>query len=416
MRKTLKTLTAAILALVIAFGSFSAFAAEDKPAIKWNEAEYTYAGTLSEGKNSFEIPAEESFYVTFNAEKTGYYGVTYNWREINRFRSPEKIENGIVKETKKGEYLDINEDYDLDTYLFFFEEGENILASWLGYEAVSGDPSEVEVTYYGEAVSDISFEGGSKYFLVPEWNIYEYYDEEEKYPENSYFFEGGKTEITFDSDKKISLSYCEFICTAENIIETGENNVTVYYINETFEKTLSVYPISKEITSIEVEDIEKYLDVPVAYNGNLLYDFDGMKITLTYADGYKETLVTESGEWFGIDLRNGNPYYFPLDYFHEREDGNVYFCITVGGEKFIRAEGSLREATGRENRQHLNYRIYEIISDAAWDIRFSFDSIRWAENLWDGIVYLRKALFDSADEIFTAFENIVEEVAACIKG
>lgn len=416
MKKTFKSLTAAILAFIIAFGSFTAFAAEEKPVLLWEETEYTYAGTLAEGKNSFEIPAKTDFYVTFEAEKAGYYCLSYNWTEIEYFRSPETIENGKVTEINDCEYLYFNEyESEIDSYLYFFEAGENILLSSVGYYVTAGDPSEIEIVFCGEKVTDISFAGGTDFSLVPDWNISEYYDEEEKYPEPSYYLSGGKTQITFDSGKTLSLINHDFICTFEDKFDIGEKNITVYFFNQTFDKTVSIYPISKEIVSVEVEDIEKYLDVPVAYNSNLLYDFDGMKVTLTYSDGYTETLTVKIEEWLGIDLRNGNPHYFPLNYHYERDDGKVYFCLSIGEEEFIREEGTLRNATKRENRQHLNYRIYEILSDAAWDIGYSFSFISWASNLWEGIVYLRRALFTTADEIFTAFENIVEEIAYCMK-
>lgn len=417
MRKTFKTLTAVILAFVIAFGSFTAFAAEDKPVITWNEVEYNYAGTLSEGKNSFEIPSDETFYVTFDAEKPGYYCITYNWREISHFWSPETIENGDITEIKDYEYLNTEKfGTELDHYLFLFEEGENILLSEVGYDIMAGDPSDIEIVYFGEKATDISFAGGTEYFLVPEWNIYEHYDEEEKYPGTSYYITGGETQITFDSGKTISLVNHEFICTFDDEYGIGEKNITVYFFGETFKKTVSIYPVSKVITKVEVENLEKYLDVPVAYNDNIIYDFDGMKITITYSDGYTETITTEPGEWQAIELRNGNPDYYPIDYYYEREDESVDFCVTIASEEFIREDCTLREATGRENRQHLNYRIYEILSDTVWDIRYNFASLAWASNLWEGIIYLRRALFNSADEIFTAFESIVEEVTDCLRG
>lgn len=416
MKKTLKALTAVILAFVIAFGSLPAFAADEKNVLLWNEWEYSYAGTLSEGDNTFEIPAEDGFYFVFNAEKAGYYTVSHCWSDIEHFVSPETVENGIGEGFRTSEFLDTNEENDVETYLFFFNEGENFLTSWLGYEAYAGDNTDVEIAYYGETITDISFASGTEYFLIYDWNIVELYDEEEKYPENSYYFDGGETVLTFDSGKTISLVYCDLVCIFEDKLAVGESNVTVYFMKDSFEKTISVYPVSKEITGLEVENLEKYLDVPVAYNDNIIYDFDGMKITLTYSDGYTETLITESGEWIAIDLRNGNPHYFPIDYYYEREDESTDFCVTIAGEEFIREDCTLREATGRENRQHLNYIIYTIISDAIWDIRYNFASLAWASNLWEGIVYLRRALFDSADEIFTAFESIVEEVTDCLRG
>ncbi len=413
MKKTFKALIAVILALVIVSSSFTAFAAEKNGSLIWNEAEYVYAGDVTEGENTVEIVSDGGVYYTFDAAKPGYYMLKYDWRDISRLRSPIIGDSGDIEDERIFEYLEDDDNFDTDAFLFFFDEGENIIAGFAGYESTAGDVSEIEVIYCGEKVTDISFEGGTEFFLVPGWNISEYYHGDEKgYPEQGYYLDGGKTDITFDSGKTLSLLYHDFVCTAENEPVTGENSITVYFINETFDKTVSVYPISREL-SVEVENIEKYLDVPVAYNGNLLYDFDGMRIKLTYSDGYTETLTAENGEWFGIDLRNGNPHYFPLNYFHETVEDKVYFCLTVGDEVFVREEGTLRDATKKENRQHLNYRIYEILDEAIWDIRYNFEEISWADNFMEKVFCLRRAIFDSADDIFTAFEEIIAEIAYC---
>lgn len=416
MKKTLKCLTAAMIVFIIVFGSFSAFAEEEKEFLTWNDTECIFAGALAEGGNTVEIPSGDALYCIFDAEKAGFYTVTYDWRKISHFSSPVIGADGEIEDEHDYEYLEADEGFESDTYLFLFEEGENILVSFVGYEATAGSTSDIDISYCGEKVSDVSFEGGIEFDLVPEWNIYEYCDEEEEYPAPCYCISGGKTDIAFDSGKSISFLYHDFICTFEGEPEFGENNITVYFFNETFDKTVSVYPISKEITKVEVADIEKYLDVPVAYNSNLLYNFNGMEITLTYSDGYTETLTAENGEWLGIDLRNGNPHYFPLNYFHEREDDRVYFCLTIGDEEFIKEEGILRDATEKENLQHLNYRIYDIFSEAIEGIGYNFERLTWAENLWETVVYLRRAIFESADEFFTAFEVIVEEIAYCLRG
>lgn len=415
MKKTFKSLTAVILTFIIAFGSFTAFAADDKPVLMRDDFEYSYAGTLSEGKSSFEIPSDENFYVTFDAEKAGYFCITHKWTEISRFFYPETIEDGVVTELAESVYLDTEEfGTETDKYIFRLEEGENILLGHVGFDVTAGDPSDIEITYLGEEISDISFAGGTEYFLIPEWSIYEVYEEEED-SEPRFCFYGGKTQITFDSGKTISLIDHDFICSFDDEYGVGEKNITVYFFDETFSKTVSIYPISKEISKVEVEGIEDYLDVPISYDGEILYDFDGMKITVTYSDSYTETITVESGEWQTIQLRNGNPDYFSLDYYYEREDEKVDFCVTVANEEFIREGCTPREATDRENRQHLNYEIYSVLTDAMWDIRYNFSSVAWASNLWEGFVYLRSAIFDSAAEIFYAFGSIAEEISAYLR-
>lgn len=421
MKTIFKTLTASILAFVIAFGSFSAFAAEEKESIVYYYEEFAYAGNLTEGKNTVDLPSDYSIYCTFTAQTDGYYTLSYNWTEIEHFFIPVEDENGFTDETVKSVYIDTPEDNYSDTYLFYLEEGEYNFLSCQDYYYYENEAESatVEISYYGSKISDISFEGGTEYYLVPFWNIDDYYgDDDEDYPVNSYSFDSGETELLFDSGKKLLSEYMYLICSCGKEIENGEYTVTVYFMDETFEKTISVYPISKQITKVEIKNLEDYLDVSVAYDGEIIYDFTDMEITVTYADGFTKTLTFEEGEWLEVDLNNGNPYGFSVDYYYERSyvDDAIYFYVTIGGEEFIARECTVHEATGKENRQHLNYRIYSIISDMAWDIRYNFSSVAWANNLWEGIVYLRRALFDSADELFTAFEYIVEEIADCMKG
>lgn len=410
MKKFFKALLALSLSLIIALGSVSAFAAEVKDSIKWDDIEYTFASTLVEGKNTVTVPQDESIYYSFNAEKAGYYLLTYSWNDFSVFYASQNIENGIFAEEMQSIYIDTESaDFDTDSLLFFFEEGETVFTTYAWYDDGSDKSSDIVIEFYGETVSDIDFKGGIDYFLVPYYNIDEYYEEDSSYPDYVYSFEGDDTQIIFDEDKTLSTPYCTLICSSKTEITEGEYEVDVYFGNETFKKTVSVYPVSKEITKIEVADIENYLAAAEAYNGNIIYNFDGMELTLTYADGHTETVTVEGGEWMGIDLLNGNPHYFPLDYYYFREDDGVKFCVTLAGEEYINAECTLREATKRENRQHLNYRVYEILNDTFWDIKYNFYEVSWAENLWDFAVCLRRAVFNLADELFYAFENIAEE-------
>lgn len=416
MKKLFKSLIALSLSFIIAFGSVSAFAAEEKDSIKWYDTEYSFAGTLAEGKNTVEVPVLEAIYYIFNAEKAGYYLVTYNWNDFPNFNASQNPENGIITEETLCFFKNfVYETIDTDSVLFYFEEGETVLVTYAGYNSQAGKASDITIEFFGEAVSNIEFKGGTDYFLVPYYNIDEYYGEFNPYPDYSYSFEGDDTKLFFDSGKTLFSPYCGLVCSSETEITEGEFEVDVYFGNQSFKKTISVYPVTREITKIEVNDIEKYLDVPEAYNGNIIYDFDGMELTLTYADGHTEKVTVEGGDCMGIDLLNGNPHYFPLDYYYSREGNGVNFYVTLAGEEYIKAEGTLRDATKRENRQHLNYRVYEIFSSAFWDIKHEFYMLEWADSLWETAVLLRRAIFNLADEIFYAFEEIAEEYFACIK-
>ena len=410
MKKLFKSLLAISLSFIIAFGSVSAFAAEVNDSILWDETNYIKAGTLAEGKNTVKIPSLDAIYYLFNAEKTGYYLMTYNWTDFSNFNASEKTESGVITEENICFFKHfVYGDADTDSVLFYLEEGETVLTTYTGYDSQPGKTSEISVEFYGETVSNLDFKGGIDYFLVSYYNIEEYFGENNPYPDYSYSFEGDDTRIVFDSGKSLSAPYLSLVCSSKTRITEGEFEVDVYFGNQSFKKTISVYPVSREITKIEVKDIEKYLDVAEAYNGNIIYNFNGMELILTYADGHTENVTVEGGESMGIDLLNGNPYYFPLDYYYSREDDGVNLIVSLANEEYIKAAGTLREATKRENRQHLNYRVYEILTDAFWDIKHEFYMIEWADSLWDFAVYLRRAIFNLADEIFYAFEEIAEE-------
>ena len=122
MKKTLKTLIAVFLAMIIATGSVSAFAAKETVILDYidEKYEYFYGSQLTEGKNSIDLSGDELYYYhDFKAEKDGYYIIETNPMHIWWI--------AVAEETSSGRYIDeALTDY---TNISYEEENEkNILS------------------------------------------------------------------------------------------------------------------------------------------------------------------------------------------------------------------------------------------------------------------------------------------------
>ena len=148
MKKTFKTIVAAVLCLIMSFGAFSAFAAENT-IVTWYDDAFYYGGELQLGKNNIEVNNDKYVYYNFNAENGGYYEISY----------PDAIEDNEVAVVwnleKNGGYY-YQEDgilNDLDSCLFFFDEGDVNLGIIFAVEYEEKN-ADVSIEYLGSEITD----------------------------------------------------------------------------------------------------------------------------------------------------------------------------------------------------------------------------------------------------------------------
>lgn len=421
MKKTVKTLIAVILAAVIAMGSMSAFAANEKTV--WDfygeEYEYTFKCQLAEGVNSLSMEGDDLFLCyEFEAEKDGYYFFYYNWEDLCNIEIAEKNSTGRYNVEDCVDFTSVyfydedgSEDYSIDRFFCFLEEGTYVVATDKYDESVGG--TIISIEYAGEKLTGFDFEGGVKYNLIPDYNI-SCWEEDGVV---TYNFTPGKTKLTFDSGKTYDIFLYGVDFETETEITEGEYDITVEFCGETFEKTISVYDITHDVKSIEVKNFDKYNTVKEYYDGCLEYDLEGLEYVIEFADGRKETIVSGRYGMMGIDLQNGNPAYIFLGYGCEKdENGNVSFVMTLGGHEYVNLPVEKIEASKLEDSKHLAEENISEIEDEFYMLQWNFeDVIRCFNTEWffSTLSFFLKDLFTLVPAIANdVFGNIMQFMAA----
>lgn len=324
MKKTLKSILAATLTIILAFGSFSAFATE-KNILKWvfdreeeeYYTEYFYSGEFKEGANTVTPNSEYDFlYYTFNAAKDGYYLFNYNISDLNWTGIPDEIADGIAYEMKIPVYYsyDWSDDEGKAEEIYFLEAGETVIGvDFYYYEESSENIFSIE--YLGEGM-DISFEEKDITNLVINDDIYFYDEYSYLYTDYTLSFTGGKT-IELESEE-ISFTYDEY--------DEGENAITVKLGDFTKDITVTAYYIDHFITDAQLTNSEKYTDVYMNYDYSYnLPVISNESVKFTFNDGSSYNSVVNNDYGFVI-LPNGREYYFGLNYGY----GNEYeYSLTI---------------------------------------------------------------------------------------
>lgn len=380
MKRTLKTIIAVILAAIIAAGSISAFAAEEKITLDFygDKYEYISKGTLAEGENNLSVKGDNIFlYYEFEAEKDGYYLFNYLLDEIIDFVVFEKNSTGKyeAEDSLEYEYLMFRDENtansDLENHLYLLEEGTYIVMIDKWDENI--ESAKITAEYEGAELTGFDFEGGVKFNLIPNYNIGWW---EEDNGDRIYELDPGKTTLTFDSGKSYDVYLYSLDFRYDGDITEGEYDITVEFGCKNFEKTISVYDITHDVKSIEVKNFDKYDTVKKFYDGCLNYDFTGLEFVIEFANGKKETIVSDGYNMMGIDLQNGNPAYIFLIYDYETdENGNVYFSIRLSDHEFVNLPVKAEDATKSENAMHLSQENINVIRDEFYSLKWSFEDI-----------------------------------------
>lgn len=408
MKRTLKTIIAVILAAIIAAGSISAFAAEEKITLDFygDEYEYISKGTLAEGENNLSVKGDNIFlYYEFEAEKDGYYLFNYLWDEIIDFVVFEKNSTGKyeAEDSLEYEYLMFRDENtansDLENHLYLLEEGTYIVMIDKWDENI--ESAKITAEYAGAELTGLDFAGGVKFNLIPNYNLRWW---EEENGERIYEFDTGKTTLTFDSGKSYDVYLYSLDFRYDGDITEGEYDITVEFGGKNFEKTISVYDITHDVKSIEVKNFDKYDTVKRFYDGCLNYDFTGLEFVIEFANGKKETIVSDGYNMMGIDLQNGNPAYIFLIYDYETdENGNVYFSIRLSDHEFVNLPVKAEDATKSENAMHLSQENINVIRDEFYSLKWSFEDIF---SIWE-ITELPYVISYFFRNLFTVIPDII---------
>lgn len=351
MKKLIKTV-AAVLAVIMMFGSISAFAFNVGEVIEWGETgcygeiqgyrPCVYEGTLTEGENALSrngLLCCREFY----AEKDGYYSIEYNRNEIGWFDVSEKTENGVP--------IDDREMFESQTTdeqtLVYLEKGTHFVS----YLLLDGTETAVmKIEYQNVKISDIKFEEGTFDDLVLGADVW--YSEGSGEP--NYGMNIGAT-VVFTNGKEYDLNHAKFVLGTDGYLENGENEVTVGIFDYTEPKILTLYTVDYLIEDIEIENLDKYLNSVKYYDGSYDSVFeDGIdgKVTVKFNDG---TAVTwkEIKSNATVPFPNGRFYTLWVIEDSYSEEGKVKLGFEIAEEYFSIGECKVREATFAENSEKL---------------------------------------------------------------
>jgi len=431
MKKTLKSIVAAILALVVLLCSMPAFAAEEGETVKWygtcsRSDEYYCAGELEEGKVEFNEDIPDSIFYTFDAAEEGYYLLT---RENGwlAFFEPQEIKSdgyygekygevniGIISET--GHFAD----------LYYLEEGEHIFGVTYG-EGTASPSSLAECGgfsfgYCGKEVVDLGFdEYALNDYIIDTIRWDEYSGVESGYP---YYLYMSGVSVIFEPEKTVTVDRNAFSLVSQEELKEGANNFTIRFLGYEENVTITAYPLSHFIESAELSNVEKNLDVMFYYDGSFKPSeiFEGEHVTVTFTDGTKKECVIDVYNSAEIEFDNGRIYTIDVGYASNFDDPKNPGCsiyIQFSYEDIIgNYVCNVKQVSDKENLEWLMDKIelntkweIENIKHAFNDIFMSSSPIEFFDNINVFVSVFIINLSDILDNISTELDMFLKCVA-----
>ena len=371
MKKITRAIIAALLAAVMAFGCTSAFAAEPADELIWDyyswEYRYDYAGKLSVGENTITTPKDSyCCYYLFNAEESGFYTIGFTDYAYDGWAgAPEYVDDGIA--VNEADCIYHRTENNFRRITLKFEKGENIIGFDLN-KAISNKTFEIK--YEGKEIDSVSIDDK----LLLNRDIYTYDEHCEIYADVA---------LTFSSGTEITIDYVEGVAAKE--IEKGKNTVTVTLFDKETELTVDVYPISDVVDSVEISNVDDYLNARVYYNGyDSSFPWDET-FTFTFKDGSTQSIVLSSEGDNAITLPDGTEAYVYLT--TENENDKIVMNVMIA-DCVIRAyEYNEVKASSDENFANYLYNAKYNFTRASRYFRYAFISVLDCDTLEEFIEY-----------------------------
>lgn len=409
MKKTLKSIIAATLVLVILLCSVPVFAAEHSETIKWygtwsQSDEYYYEGELQQDKVEFDEDIPNSIYYTFSASEDGYYLLTRENGWLAFFEPEEIRTDGYYGEKYCDVDIGIISENGYFADLFYLEEGEHIFGVTYG-EGTASPTSLAECggfsfEYCGKEVTDLGF-GENTLELIADCDVL-YNEHSSEYERVPYAARLDDVTVTFSGGNTVKLDENRYDMYSENELIEGENTVTFEFLGYEEDAEITLCPVSQFIKSVEIGNIEKHTEVKEFYDGSFEYYNDGFideKVTVTFTDGTKTSCTIEPFGFNEIELPNGRKYHLGVSY--EKEDNNaetsLYIFVLLEYNCNIAVyECDVKQATTKENLDLLDSNIE---NSTYWEINNIKDLF------YETFVF--ESVFELADNINTFISSLI---------
>lgn len=383
MKKRLKSLLAITLALILSFGSFTAFAEESNTVewqFNWFADEYTRFGEATLGKNTVSYSEETNCqYYDFAVTDSGYYSLTFNFDEIYWAGFPASY----AKNYASGEnYIFSVEDENTVTIISELEAGNTILG--VDYYNNEVESSEITIDYLGEAITDLVFDEEKLNDFIDGYDII------------CKGIDGAMIadfDVVFSSEKSFKLEGVQIGFTCEDFKE-GENIVTVDFNEFKKDITVTVHPVEYYVSGAELSNYENYTTIKYDYNNSSNMNYiSGESVKLSYANGETFVAVIDYSEGIAV-FPNGKEYRVVVDYEYN-EEGIIVLAIYVAGSKIKEYECTETEAGLIDN-------IGSLKNENDWERNDFYGNIVWGINriIYSGSII---SAFEAACEFFFDF-------------
>lgn len=266
-----------------------------------------YKGNLEIGRN--HITFEDGafiYYVNFYADKPGYYRFTGDYESrlaYCRVNVPiQSPSNGNIKDFMDGEG-----NYK-DGFVYYLDKGENTLVIEKGIR-YEGNESHVDVEYLGEEIAEIVFDEEKVNNVVLGYDEYVEGDillwQKQEGIADGLYANIFPLKIIFTDGTEYDLGECELTYRVkEGELKAGKNTAIFTLWGKPHEKELTLHPVTDYVKEIEVNNLDDFIYAEIGEDGYVYDKPDEIYITVTYADGSKETF--NSKDWDGfIRLDNG---------------------------------------------------------------------------------------------------------------
>ena len=403
MKTTFKRLFAVVLALIMALGSASAFAAEGE-ILMWNiyDAdkfyEFSYAGEYTGEKividNALENHSYYEYY-DFNVTQAGYYTVEVACEgESFSVLFPERIEDGKAYGYASYRALDSGLVNDTFTYkrLYYFSEGE----SFIGFVYADAD-AEIEIEFLGAEITDIEF---AEDFFVGVMG-YDIYVHEGTGPSDTYA-SVDYAKVVFSSGETIDIEDQGFLIKHENALVKGENTAEVVLFEYSEPVTITLFEITDYISDVEIINADEYITVTEFYTGDWGFAEinEEAQFSVTFTDGRKETFKEY------ITLPNGKKYAPSLNIIGYNDGCMV--DVYVADELYATYNAKRVPASFDDNLNQLGYECRRWINRANYDAQYRIEQLGWSDNISEKVSLVSMIPFLYTNAVFQIFCNFVE--------
>lgn len=356
MKKTLKAILAAALAVIMMIPCISGFAANETLAWFFYDYLYTYdyAGEITVGTTAIPADASDYIWYSFDVPEAGFYYIHYDYSDLDAwFGVPESFEG--LSATNEANCIYHSPD-DGDGKIYYFEAGKTIVGFDLYYYE---ENSSFETEFLGAEITEVK----PQYDLIYDYDIYE-----DEYMGEIICDVEADFDITFSGGETISEYYLP--CTTESAVVAGENTFKTEILDKEYEFTANVYYVTDYVESVEISNLEDYLYVYEYYNGTD-YEYPIYEtIKATFKDGSTYTVSIYEEDY--IRLPNGREVGFGFD-FDSNPNGEYQLYVYVAGDCFGTYDCEVVEASAGQNLDTMTQVAQYHISDAAYFLGRAFE-------------------------------------------